>query len=98
MKKNRYLLIIFHLYSIFIFSQNIEIEGIVIDKDKKPIPNILISILTQEKEIIKYKYSDNGGKFNFTIDGAKNPFFFKSIFTLLSRKADNYKFSRKNYY
>jgi hypothetical protein len=78
MKKNRYLLIIFHLYSIFIFSQNIEIEGIVIDKDKKPIPNILISILTQEKEIIKYKYSDNGGKFNFTIDGAKNPFFLKA--------------------
>ena len=78
MKKNRYLLIIFHLYSIFIFSQNIEIEGIVIDKDKKPIPNILISILTQEKEIIKYKYSDNGGKFNFSIDGAKNPFFLKA--------------------
>jgi hypothetical protein len=78
MKKNRYLLIIFHLYSIFIFSQNIEIEGIVIDKDKKPIPNILISILTQEKEIIKYKYSDNGGKFNFSVDGAKNPFFLKA--------------------
>ncbi len=56
---------IFLFISFACFSQSSKINGLVLDGDQKPVSNVLASLLSSDKTIISYQYTDNDGKFSF---------------------------------
>lgn len=59
------------------YSQEISVSGLIQDESKISLPNVLISVLTENKERILYQYSDTNGNFKFLIDTEKLPIYLK---------------------
>ncbi|QTE21360.1 hypothetical protein [Polaribacter cellanae] len=69
-------LFVFFFYTAF--TQEVKVQGLVVNEENKPISNILISIVTKTNEMLDYQYTSNKGEFNFTLKPTNDSLFIKA--------------------
>ncbi|QHI37918.1 hypothetical protein IMCC3317_33010 [Kordia antarctica] len=70
------------LLSILLFfpfiNQEVAINGVVKNNNGEPLPNILVTVLSKNKNMLAYQYSDSEGKFNFTLKDVNSAVYIKA--------------------
>lgn len=75
MKKTTFILFIFFYSS---YSQELKVFGVVFDENKKPLENILISVINKSDDMLAYQYTNKKGVFDFLILSKEDSLFIKA--------------------